>query len=296
MTDLLAVAGEHFEIESFTAVKIDFDGDGHFQSLLLRVVTGRRYSRRSQTPKAPRAHVSVSLDGYMAGPDQSVDNPLGVGGTSLHEWAFATHSGRAMHGMDGGDTGVDDGFIARGDIGIGATIMGRNMFGPVRGPWGASDWTGWWGDTPPYHHPVFVLTHRSKPKSITMNGGTTFHFVTDGIESALEQAFAAAGGGDVRIGGGLRRSAVTSAGIDRRVATWRSFRCSSAAVSAPLRSTSPRWPGAPALDDYRCAEARQLTRRRPRPFVRGGAGKRKRGEAKPANAGADRFDPPGTRR
>ncbi|HZN12642.1 MAG TPA: dihydrofolate reductase family protein [Acidimicrobiales bacterium] len=149
-----------------------------------------------------RGHnISMSLDGYAAGPDQSLDNPLGVGGEGLHTWAVATRSWRKLHGMDGGEEGVDDEFIVRGDAGVGATIMGRNMFGPVRGPWPDDQWTGWWGDEPPYHHPVFVLTHHARAP-IPMQGGTTFHFVTDGIEAALEQAVAAADGADVRIGGG----------------------------------------------------------------------------------------------
>ena len=112
-------------------------------------------------PKLRVHNIAISVDGYAAGPDQSLDNPLGVGGTRLHEWAFATRSGREMHGMDGGEADVDDEFIAKGDVGVGATIMGRNMFGPVRGPWGNDTWTGWWGDNPPYHHPVFVLTHHA---------------------------------------------------------------------------------------------------------------------------------------
>jgi dihydrofolate reductase len=152
----------------------------------------------------PRVRVhnfSISLDGYAAGPSQSRDDPLGVGGHRLHEWVFATRSGRRMLGQDGGDTGLDDTFITRGDAGIGATIMGRNMFGPIRGPWGADPWTGWWGDDPPYHHPVFVLTHHPRP-SITMQGGTTFHFIDGGIEAALREALDAAQGRDVRIGGG----------------------------------------------------------------------------------------------
>jgi dihydrofolate reductase len=153
-------------------------------------------------PKLRVHNFAVSLDGYAAGPDQSLDDPLGVGGTRLHEWAFATRSGREIHGMDGGAKGVDDDFVARGDTGIGATIMGRNMFGPIRGPWTDEEWKGWWGDNPPYHHPVFVLTHHPRP-SITMEGGTTFHFVDAGIEAALEQAFDAAGGADVRLGGGV---------------------------------------------------------------------------------------------
>ena len=145
---------------------------------------------------------AISLDGFAAGRDQSLSDPLGVDGERLHEWVFETRSGRRMMGEDGGETGVDDNFIARGDEGIGATVMGRNMFGPVLGTWPDEEWTGWWGEEPPYHHPVFVLTHHPRP-SIPMQGGTTFHFVDDGIESALEQARAAAGDKDVRIGGGV---------------------------------------------------------------------------------------------
>ncbi|WP_322753259.1 dihydrofolate reductase family protein [Frankia sp. Cas3] len=145
---------------------------------------------------------SISLDGYAAGQAQSVDNPLGVGGHGLHEWVFATRTGAQMIGMDGGDEGVDDRFVARGDVGIGATVMGRNMFGPIRGPWGENEWTGWWGDNPPFHHPVFVLTHHARP-SITMQGGTTFHFVDDSIDTVLERAREAADGQDVRLGGGV---------------------------------------------------------------------------------------------
>lgn len=149
-----------------------------------------------------RAHnIGTSLDGYMAGPDQSTDEPLGVGGERLHDWAVATRTFRAVHGGEGGEAGVDDDFVARAEVNIGATIMGRNMFGPVRGPWPDETWRGWWGENPPFHHPVFVLTHHARAP-ITMDGGTTFHFVTDGIESALDQATAAAGGKDVRVGGG----------------------------------------------------------------------------------------------
>lgn len=151
---------------------------------------------------AVRVHsFSMSLDGYVAGPEQSIDDPLGKGGMRLHEWAFATRSFRSAHGMDGGEEGLDDDWLARGEVGIGATIMGRNMFGPIRGPWPDDDWKGWWGDDPPYHHPVFVLTHHHR-ESITMEGGTSFHFVTDGIRSALEKATEASDGRDVRIGGG----------------------------------------------------------------------------------------------
>jgi dihydrofolate reductase len=152
-------------------------------------------------PKLRVHNLAISLDGYAAGPNQNIDNPLGVGGPGLHEWVFATRGGRRMLGMEGGDEGLDDQYFAQGDAGIGATIMGRNMFGPVRGPWGSDQWTGWWGDDPPYHHPVFVLTHHPRP-SIAMQGGTTFHFVDGGVEVALERAFDAAGGGDVRLGGG----------------------------------------------------------------------------------------------
>jgi dihydrofolate reductase len=156
-------------------------------------------------PKLRVHAMAMSLDGYVAGPDQDLEHPLGVGGPRLHEWVFETRNGRAMIGQPGGTTGVDDEFVAAGFTGIGATVMGRNMFGPVRGPWGSGawgdDWNGWWGDDPPYHHPVFVLTHHPRPP-VEMEGGTTFHFVTDGIESALEQAFAAAGRADVRLGGG----------------------------------------------------------------------------------------------
>ncbi len=135
------------------------------------------------------------------GADQSLENPLGVRGTHLHEWAFATRSWRRIHGMEGGDEGIDDDFIARGDDGIGATIMGRNMFGPIRGPWLDEEWTGWWGEDPPFHHPVFVLTHYARP-SLRMKGGTSFHFVTDGIQAALARAFDAAADKDVCLGGG----------------------------------------------------------------------------------------------
>lgn len=145
---------------------------------------------------------AVSLEGYGAGPEQSIDHPLGVGGMALHEWAFATRTFRQMLGSDGGATGVDDDFVARGFENIGAWILGRNMFGPIRGPWPDEDWKGWWGDNPPFHTPVFVLTRYPRP-SIVMDGGTTFHFVTEGIETALERAREAADGRDVRLGGGV---------------------------------------------------------------------------------------------
>jgi len=153
----------------------------------------------------PRLRVqsfAISLDGYGAGPNQSIENPLGVGGTALHEWAFATRTFQLMHGRAGGATGIDDDFVARGFSNIGAWIIGRNMFGPIRGPWPDGAWKGWWGENPPYHVPVFVLTHHAR-EPITMAGGTTFHFVVDGIHAALERATAAAKGQDIRLGGGV---------------------------------------------------------------------------------------------
>ena len=145
---------------------------------------------------------SISIDGYGAGPDQDLEHPLGVGGPELFEWFFRTRTWNAMHGAgSGGETGADDEFAAQAFENIGAWILGRNMFGPVRGPWPDDSWKGWWGDEPPYHVPVFVLTHHAR-EPLAMKGGTTFYFVTDGIESALEQAKKAAGGKDVRIGGG----------------------------------------------------------------------------------------------
>jgi dihydrofolate reductase len=145
---------------------------------------------------------SISLDGYGAGPNQDLDNPLGVGGPALHEWVFGTRTFRQIHGKDGGATGVDDGFVARGFHNIGAWIIGRNMFGPLRGPWPDDAWKGWWGDNPPFHTPVFVLTNHPRA-SIEMSGGTTFHFVTDGVQAALKRAVDAANGQDVRLGGGV---------------------------------------------------------------------------------------------
>jgi dihydrofolate reductase len=145
---------------------------------------------------------SISLDGYGAGPDQGPERPLGAGGMALHDWAFTTRTFRQMFGDQGGATGIDDDFAARGFRNIGAWILGRNMFGPVRGPWPDEGWKGWWGDNPPYHAPVFVLTHHARAP-LAMHGGTTFHFVTDGMHAALERARAAAGPLDVRLGGGV---------------------------------------------------------------------------------------------
>jgi len=145
--------------------------------------------------------IGVSLDGFAAGPDQDVQNPLGTTGPELMEWFFNTRVFRAMHGMEGGETGIDNSFAEKGMAEKGAWILGRNMFGPVRGPWPDDNWKGWWGDEPPYHVPAFVLTHYER-EPIEMKGGTTFHFVTDGIHSALEQAKKASADRDVRIGGG----------------------------------------------------------------------------------------------
>ncbi len=145
---------------------------------------------------------SVSIDGYGAGPSQDLKNPLGVRGTELMEWVFHTREWQRMHGQDGGETGVDNDMAEQGFAGIGAWILGRNMFGPVRGPWPDENWKGWWGDEPPYHTPVFVLTHYPRTP-FRMAGGTEFRFVTEGIHAALEQATAAAGGRDVRLGGGV---------------------------------------------------------------------------------------------
>lgn len=148
------------------------------------------------------AAFSISIDGFGAGPDQSLSNPMGNRGMELHQWFIPTRTFRAMNGASGGSDGVDDSFAAKSFDNLGAWILGRNMFGPVRGPWPDDSWKGWWGDTPPYHVPVFVLTHYPRAP-LTMNGGTTFHFVTDGIESALAQAREAAAGKDIRIGGGV---------------------------------------------------------------------------------------------
>ena len=153
-------------------------------------------------PKLRVQSFSVSIDGFGAGPNQGPDHPLGVGAMALQDWAFTTRTFRQMHGDHGGATGVDDDFAARGFRKIGAWIMGRNMYGPIRGPWPDENWKGWWGPNPPFHAPVFVLTHHPRA-SVTMSGGTTFHFVTEGIRVALQRATEAAAGLDVRLGGGV---------------------------------------------------------------------------------------------
>jgi dihydrofolate reductase len=145
---------------------------------------------------------SVSLDGYGAGPDQSLENPLGKGGQEVHKWMFVTKRFQQMIGKPDGTEGIDNDFAEKSFENIGAWIMGRNMFGPIRGPWPNDEWKGWWGANPPYHVPVFVLTNHARDP-IVMEGGTVFHFVTDGIESALEKARNAANGKDIRIGGGV---------------------------------------------------------------------------------------------
>lgn len=149
------------------------------------------------------AAFAISIDGFGAGPDQGLDHPLGRGGEGLHAWMFATRTFQRMLGNEGGAAdSIDDRFAQRSMAGVGAWILGRNMFGPVRGPWPDDRWKGWWGDEPPYHVPVFVLTHHPR-EPLAMAGGTTFHFVTDGVDAALARAREAAGGADVRIGGGV---------------------------------------------------------------------------------------------
>jgi len=145
---------------------------------------------------------AVSIDGFGAGTSQDLENPIGVGGLALMDWFFPTRTWQHMHGNQGGETGVDNGIAAQGLAGLGAWILGRNMFGPIRGPWPDNNWRGWWGEEPPYHTPVFVLTHHARPP-LKMAGGTEFQFVTDGIHAALQRAKDAAGNRDVRVGGGV---------------------------------------------------------------------------------------------
>ncbi len=152
-------------------------------------------------PKLRVHNFAISLDGYGAGPNQDLNQPLGIGGEALHDWFVTTQTFQRQTGKDGGATGIDNDFAARGFKNIGAWIMGRNMFGPVRGPWPDDSWRGWWGDNPPYHGPVFVLTNYPKA-SVVMDGGTTFHFVTEGIHAALERATEAADGQDIQLMGG----------------------------------------------------------------------------------------------
>jgi dihydrofolate reductase len=150
-----------------------------------------------------RFRISMSLDGFVAGADQSVMNPIGVGGMRLHEWALPLAAWRAMHGLQGGEVGESTRVLVESLVNIGATVMGRNMFGGHPGPWNGKAWNGWWGANPPFHHPVFVVTHHPR-EPLVLAGGTTFHFVTGGIEAALEQARRAAGGKDVALAGGAQ--------------------------------------------------------------------------------------------
>ncbi len=147
--------------------------------------------------------ITITLDGYVAGPKQSAENPLGEGASGIHDWALKTRAFAEIHGHEGGETGMNDDVVRESFENIGATLMGRNMFGGGPGPWGEDPWRGWWGDNPPFHTPVFVLTHHER-EPLEMEGGTTFHFVTDGLQSALEQATEAAGGKDVHLGGGAQ--------------------------------------------------------------------------------------------
>jgi len=153
-------------------------------------------------PKLRVSSFAISIDGYGAGTNQDLENPLGVRGPELMEWFFSTLAWRQMHGLEGGETGTDNRMAEQGLAGLGAWILGRNMFGPIRGPWPDENWKGWWGDEPPYHTPVFVLTHHARAP-LLMKGGTEFRFVTEGIHAALEQAREAAGGRDIRLGGGV---------------------------------------------------------------------------------------------
>jgi len=166
-------------------------------------------------PRLKVQSFGMSLDGFSAGPDQSLENPLGVGGPEIMSWFFPTKVFRSMLGMEDGETGIDNQIAEKGKTGIGAWILGRNMFGPIRGPWPDDNWKGWWGEEPPYHVPTFVLTHYAR-EPVMMKGNTEFRFVTDGIHSALEQARAVAGDKDIRVGGGVQtiRQYLTAGLID----------------------------------------------------------------------------------
>jgi len=185
------------------------------------------------------AAFSVSVDGYGAGVRQDLQNPLGVRGTEVHAWFFPTNVFKKMHGQDDGSPGIDNEMAALGFENVGAWILGRNMFGPVRGPWPDDSWKGWWGETPPYHTPVFVLTHHARAP-LEMKGGTTFHFVTDGLESALEQAKRAANGKDVRIGGGVAtiRQYLSAGKIDEMHLAVSLVICSRGSICTSLDSRS----------------------------------------------------------
>jgi dihydrofolate reductase len=206
--------------------------------------SGRESTR---SPRVLVRNVSISLDGFAAGRSQDLHNPLGVGGTELHKWIFATRSGNEMIGAEGGSEGLDDEFFSKRAAGVGATIMGRNMFGPIRGAWDENDWTGWWGENPPFHHPVFVLTHHPRPP-LEMQGGTTFHFVNGGIHAALDAAFEATRDSDVLIGGG-------AATIRQYLAAGLIDDMHLAIVPVLLGSGERLFEGLTQLaDDYRCVE------------------------------------------
>ena len=214
-------------------------------------------------PKLVARCITVSLDGFSAAKGQALDAPFGKDGLRLMEWAFATKYFAKMIGQEGGAEGLDNDFLVHAFDNIGATIMGRNMFGPQRGPWPNEDWKGWWGPNPPFHHPVFVLSHH-KHSSFEMEGGTSFSFVNDGIESALKQAFAAAKGKDVRIGGGA-----STVSQYLKAAWWMSCiscrcRCCWAAAKGSLRDwmgsqIATRWPStSPRRPSLTCASSRRL--------------------------------------
>ena len=215
--------------------------------------------------------VSVSLDGFMAGPGQDREHPLGANGPDLFEWFFPTRTFQSMHGdSERGETGVDDDAAARGFENVGAWILGRNMFGPIRGPWPDDDWKGWWGDEPPYHVPVFVLTHHARAP-LSMRGGTVFHFVTDGIEAALARARAAAGERDVRVGAGAHVLA------DRR-------RVASCDLARPARARRA------ALPRPRLARTGLCVRRPRAGQARGGARHASQARMRRARLCTSRFD------
>ena len=200
-----------------------------------------------------RCHISISLDGFVAGPNQSEENPLGEGGERLHDWVVPLAAWRQSHGEQGGEVNESARIVEESRENIGAGVMGRNMFGPVHGgAWGDEQWTGWWGDNPPYHYPVFILTHHPRDP-VEMEGGTTFHFVTDGIESALEQARKAAGGKDVMLWGGAN---VAQQYLERDCSTnlsSTSSRCCWATVLASSTTSGTR----------RCSLSRSGPSRRP---------------------------------
>ena len=200
-----------------------------------------------------RCHISISLDGFVAGPNQSEENPLGEGGERLHDWVVPLAAWRQSHGKQGGEVNESARIVEESRENIGAGVMGRNMFGPIGGgPWGDEQWTGWWGDDPPYHYPVFILTHHPRDP-VVMEGGTTFHFVTDGIESALDQAREAANGKDVMLwGGGQVAQQYLAAGLLDELSST-SFRWCSATVLASSTTSGTR----------RCSSSRSGPSRRP---------------------------------